>query len=89
MEYYGILWNTMEYGNVNGIIFLTLLLSNYGINVSTCSSIDLQMLLGIYGTDIFICILFLSVCLYPINVITAEPIVPKFCEGPNGPRKGF
>ena len=25
----------------------------------------------------------LSVCLYPINVKTAEPIPPKFCVGPH------
>ena len=26
---------------------------------------------------------YLSVCMYPINVIKAEPIVPKFCVGPH------
>ena len=32
--------------------------------------------------SIYIYFACLSVCLYPINVKTAEPMVPKLCEGP-------
>jgi len=35
---------------------------------------------SIYKFGLSVC---LSVCLYPINVKTAEPIGPKFCVGPH------
>ena len=31
---------------------------------------------------VYTLLVWVSVCLYPINVKTAEPIRPKFCVGP-------
>ena len=43
-----------------------------GVLVSWC------LLVSLFGW-VFVC---LFGCLYPINVKTAEPMVPKLCEGP-------
>ena len=43
--------------------------------IIVCSSHQRLIMVSIYKYS-------LSVCLYPINVKTAEPIRPKFCVGP-------
>ena len=48
-----------------------------------CSSLYIYSLLCVECFNLYINLAFLFVCLYPINVKTAEPIRPKFCVWPN------
>jgi len=48
-----------------------------------CSSLYIYSLLCVECFNLYINLAFLFVCLYPINVKTAEPIRPKFCVGPH------